>query len=229
MRTHFLKLIPVHWLGLVLTGLMAWAVPSLWLLLPDPSKIHWGFGTFVAFVLMLLALIPAGRSEDRPWDAVISYSLNALGTGCAVGTLLAQMEEIPNIQLLLTCLVPGALFSLVLAFSLAHPPMQWVKRSCWIAAGISLLLIGAGICGWCLDGLLWGTICFFGGLVLLPFSIVCRTCAQKPEYALGHLAIAGFGIFFVVFFVVLLILSEGEVLDGLDFDLPSRKKKHPKI
>ena len=229
MRTHFLKLIPMHWLGLVLTGLMSWAVPSLWLSLPDPSRIHWGFGTGVAFILMLLALIPAGCSEDSPWEPVLSYSLNALGTGCAIGTLLAQLEQIPDLQLLLACLIPGAVFALVLAFSLAHPPLHWVKRICWIAAALSLALIGVGICRWCLDDALWGTVCFFGGLVLLPFSVVCRTCAQKSEYALGHLAIAGFGIFFVVFFVVLLILSEGEILDGLDFDLPSRKKKTPKI
>lgn len=228
MRTHFLKLIPTHWLGLALAGLMSWSVPSLWLSLPDPSKIHWGVGMGVAFILMLLALVPAGRSEKSPWEPVFCYSLNALGTGCAVGTLLAQLEEIPDLQLLLICLVPGAVLALVLAFSLAHPPIQWVKRICWIAAAISLVLVGVGICRWCFGDALWGAVCFFCGLVLLPFSVVCRTCAQKPEYALGHLALAGFGIFFVVFFIVLLILSEGDILDGLDFDLPSRKKKTPK-
>ncbi len=69
---------------------------------------------------------------------------------------------------------------------------------------------------------------FFASVI--TFMCICSMIAlaySEEGSALRYASFAAFGIFFVIAFVVLLILSEGEILDGAipDFDLSAKKKK----
>ena len=72
--------------------------------------------------------------------------------------------------------------------------------------------------------------CFlFSGLFILPFPLAVATLQEDSRQRFRYLSFSGFGTFALVIIVAAFILSDGDILDGLDgfdfSDIGSGKKK----
>jgi hypothetical protein len=64
-----------------------------------------------------------------------------------------------------------------------------------------------------------GCVLLFSALFLLPLPIGIAKAVDWPPDRFRYLSFAGFGAFFLILLVAAIVLSEGEILDGLDFDI----------
>ena len=95
---------------------------------------------------------------------------------------------------------------------------------------LTLALLGLGIFVWIRHSVLHGSTLVFSSLFFLPFPIGCSSAQEKPERKYRYLSFTGFGAFIVIALVAAIIMSGGEILDGLDFGggEGKAKKKTPK-
>ena len=79
-----------------------------------------------------------------------------------------------------------------------------------------------GICLWIFHEPVIGCFILFTALYLMPLPIACLVHDEKKY---RYLSFSGFGAFILILFVAALLLTEGEILDGLDFDFVSGESK----
>ena len=212
-----------------LCGLLVMALTA-WLLAGPLALGHATAGILLAVVFLVAAIFmefaaqgiilkesfsfPAKRRLNR-----VSYLLNAVASGCAVGSVLMDKQIAVNEELFLA-LLPAAVLAILFSL-LADKTFSIVFTALAIA-----LCVGA-ICFWIFVSATMGCMALFGGLYLLLFPIGLRHAVRAPKEWSRYLSYTGFGAFFVVFIAALLILSDGEALDGvdLDFGFSSRNKK----
>lgn len=164
---------------------------------------------------------PAKRRLSRA-----SYLLNAVASGCAVGGVLMdkQIAASPNLFL---AILPAAALALLFSFLYCFPGEGLRKAFCVTFLVLTVSLCVGAICLWIFVSTTMGCMALFSGLYLLLFPIGLRHAVRAPKEWSRYLSYTGFGAFFMVFIAALLILSDGEALDGVDLDFghSSRKKK----
>ena len=225
MKNTPLKLFPVYLCGLVVMA------ASTWLLTPLMDGFHWSLAIVIAVLLCLGAVACHVLSKRRPPLYIKGYFLNAVGSGCAIAALYAEMEWIVAIPELMLALIPAIALALMLCLGYFGQGKLW--RKIW---GIVILLLAVALA--VLSVVLWikwhrviGSMGFFSSICLLFFLMACLFTLDKPEGKWRYLSFSGFWAFAVIAIVVVLILSEGEILDGLDFDIgggSGKKKKRVK-
>lgn len=224
--THQLVLLPLFFLGLLIMGLSSWLMSLCFGAFPALGELHL-LALFIAvLVFMGVAVVFHWRAKGRTGMYLTAYFLNAAGSGISIGILLGRSGLIPPPAVLLA-LLPVA--TLCAAFCLLFA-VSGEKRSTLLAFIFSvcaLALIGFGIYFWICKEPLTGCAFVFSGLFFLPFPFCIAGSAEDSEEKYHYLSYSGFGAFILIAFVVALILSEGEILDGFDFDFGggSRKKK----
>ena len=211
-----------------LCGLLAMALTA-WLLAGPLALGHATAGILLAVVFLVAAIFiefaaqgiilkesfsfPAKRRLFR-----VSYLLNAVASGCAVSSVLMDKQIAVNEELFLA-LLPAAVLAILFSL-LADKTFSIVFTVLAIA-----LCVGA-ICFWIFISATMGCMALFSGLYLLLFPIGLRHAVRAPKEWSRYLSYTGFGAFFVIFIAALLILSDGEALDGVDLDFGhSRRKK----
>lgn len=200
-------------IGLLLMGAVAWLVSAMIQELPGLQGLHWFVLLIPAVILAICALIAV------PWSKLLSYGLNAVSSGLAVGVLMGVkgiLPAIPLVQGLLPALVLGILFWILLAVIDHWPGIQTLI---YVLLSVALLILGIVV--WTRHVPLIGCAMVFSALFLLPFCIAVNAAMDNPKEMFSYLAASGFGAFLVIFIVVIIVLSEGEGLeglfDGLDF------------
>ena len=212
-----------------LCGLLVMALTA-WLLAGPLALGHATAGILLAVVFLVAAIFmefaaqgiilkesfsfPAKRRLFR-----ISYLLNTVASGCAVGSVLMDKQIAVNEELFLA-LLPAAVLAIL--FSLLADKMFSI-----VFTVLAIALCVGAICFWIFVSATMGCMALFSGLYLLLFPIGLRHAVRAPKEWSRYLSYTGFGAFFVIFIAALLILSDGEALDGvdLDFGFSSRKKK----
>lgn len=195
-------------LGLLLMGAVAWLVSAVLQKTPALAGLHWSALLIPAVMLAVCALIAL------PWSKLLSYGLNAVGSGLAVGVLMGVkgiLPAIPLVQGLLPALVLGLLFWILLAVIDRWPGIQTL-----IFVLLSVALLIFGIVVWTRHVPLIGCAMVFSALFLLPFPIAVNAAMDHTEERFSYLALSGFGAFILILIAVLFVLTEGEILDGLD-------------
>ena len=223
------KLFPCYLAGLLVMALSAWLVSMLYGQAAFLAQLHWFVQLLGPLALMILALIALPASKGRTGGELLSYFLNAAASGWAIGALLGAAAVIPPPEAL-AAMVPAAILGLALVLLYRGSTRAWRVVTVVIFSLLGLALIGAGIYVWCACSPLVGCAFVFSGLYYLPLPLGYVKAASNPEKMYRCLAYTGFGAFILIFLVVMFILSEGEILDGLDLDFGSggaKKKKKP--
>lgn len=199
-------------LGLALMGAVAWLVSGILQTVPTLVGLHWGVLLIPAGILFICALIAV------PWCKLLSYGLNAVGSGVAVGVLMGVKGILPAATLvygLLPALAIGILCWIVLA-AIDHWP--GILTLIFVLLSVALLILGIVI--WNRYVPVMGCAMVFSALFLLPYCIAVNAALDNPGEQFSYLSISGFGAFVIIFFVVLAVLTEGDGLevlfDGLD-------------
>lgn len=223
MNTTNIKLYPVYLMGLVLM------TATVWLLAPVAGAVHWAWGVLGALVLCPLAVLCHATAKKRTAPYITGYFMNAVGSGCAIAILYAQMAWDVSIHLLTVGLIPVAVLGLLLCLGQLMCGKLWHKI--W---GVMILLLSVSVL--ILSVVVWvkwnrvvGSYCFFGSICLLFFLMACMFALDRDAGKWRYLSFSGFWAFAVIAVVVVVILSEGDILDGLDFgDISFKKKKKVK-
>lgn len=223
-NAHFKLFVP-YLAGLAVMAAAAGAIPHILGALPYVQK-HWLVGIAVAVTLCLGAVLCHVKAKGSTPLYITGYLLNALGSGCAIGTLYAEMVWIPYAGSLAMALLPAIVLGLSICLGYAGQGKVW--RKVW-SIGILVLTVFfliAAILVWVGVDRIVGSMGFFSGVCLLFFQIACLVAADQPEGKWRYLSFSGFWAFAVIAVVVVIILSEGDILDGLDLgDAPTKKKQ----
>lgn len=212
MKNETMKLFPAYLCGLALMAAVTW------LLTPLVADLHWIWVILSALLLCLGAVVCHVKSKHRTALYIIGYLLNAIGSGVAAATLYAQMEWSAEIMTPLPALAPAAVMGLLLCLGYFGQGKLW--RKIW---GLGMLLLALALI--VLSVIVWinwqpvvGSMGFFSSICLLFFMMACLGTLDASREKWRYLSFSGFWAFAVIAVVVVLILSEGEILDGLDFD-----------
>ncbi len=198
---------------------------------------HWHWYGVIFGVTLMLAAIPLHRAGKR-WKPLYLLALlfNGFGNGFSLSALYIHAKLNPDILSNLPGMIPAAcvLTLCVLLLWLLSERKDLAVILSAIAALAALVLCvvlmirtsGAAAPQW--------RFAFFAALLAAVFLLPMGQLAARPERSvLRDSSLAGFGAFVLITLVVVLLLSEGEVLDGLDigdvFSGGSARKKQPRV
>lgn len=180
----------------------------------------------VLLIVMAIPLHIFGRKRAALYLA--GFCLNAVGSGIAIATYYADTQQHLQLADFFLAILPGTVI-LGLAACLFAVFSKKENVVSFLFIILHLLLLAGAVYFWVTRGAVYFSFCFFCLLMTLCFQVAIASLASKKEgHWLRALSFAGFGIATLVTFVVILILSEGDALDTLDFDISlgsSRKKK----
>ena len=205
-------------LGLFLMGATAWLVSAMLQKTPALAGLHWIALLIPAVLCSLCALIVTVCAKKRTAPLLLSYGLNAIGSGWTVGVLMSVKGILPTATLaygLLPALAVGILCWIVLA---AVDYWPGILTLFFVLLSLALLILGILI--WNRHVPLMGCAMVFSALFLLPYCIAVNAALDNPGEQFSYLSISGFGAFIVILVVVIAVLSDGDGLealfDGLD-------------
>ncbi len=176
---------------------------------------RWG-GLIAGGCLMLLA-IPAHRlGKYHKIGYAIAYLLNTLGNGCSVAALYSLKGVSLSPSSMWRAILPAVAALLIACVVLLILPQIkgrfiTVFCVCCILAAIVLFVLWA--CG---HSYFFGYAAF---ALLVAFYYLCVmeiTVGHTERSCLRDISFGGFGSFVILTVVVLIILSDGDVLDGLE-------------
>ena len=84
---------------------------------------------------------------------------------------------------------------------------------------LAIVLVILGIVLWILKSMPFGCAFLFSGLFILPLPLAMCDVSEEWAECCHHLSYSGFGAFVLVLTVAAFILSDGDILDGLDLSL----------
>ena len=225
------KLLPCYLIGLLVMAVSVGIVCTLLANVPKIGQLHWILRLLPAILFMLMALVAHWLAKGKTWAYLISYYLNAAGSGWAIGILIAAKGFVLSQELLLG-MVPAVILGILLVLFMNSPSEKRRFVSIAVFSVLALVLIGVGIYFVCAHRLQLGYAFLFSGLYFLPLPLGYECALSDQTQMFRCLSFTGFGAFVLILFVVVFILSEGEILDGLDFDFGggggSAKKKRGK-
>lgn len=223
MKPFSLKIMPHYILGLLTMAFSSWLMSWIFQSIPQLGDAYWLLQLGPAFLCMIGALVAHLRAKGRKGLYMLSYFLNAAGSGLAVGAVLGAASILPPPQILLA-LTPAAAIGCLVCLLFILPGKFWRGFTAICGTVLALVLVGFGIYFWiCVDPLT-GCAFVFSGLFYLPFPIGCNAMLESPQERYRYLSFTGFGAFMLIAFVAVFILSEGEILDGLDLGGGDGKK-----
>lgn len=180
---------------------------------------------FVGVILMVLAIPFHILGKKMPLSYILSLVINSIGTGFSISGYYINADIDLHIVDVLPAIIP-AVCILLLVYMLLQMFSKTKTVTVTVSVVISVLSAIAAVVFWITDG---GVIFSFGffSLVLLSFYLcVFGISVNHDERSvLRDLSFGSFGTFIIVTVVVVFILSEGEILDGLDFGGGDGSKK----
>lgn len=227
------KMLPCYLIGLLIMSASAWLVSALLPMMPEFADAYWIVQLLPAAGLMLTAVAAHLLARKKiNWAYLFSYFANAVASGWAIGVLMGAKQLLPTAELFLA-LVPAVLLGVLAALLVGSAAAKRITVVSTIFVILAVLLFLGGIAVWVRVAPLTGCVFVFSALFLLPFPLGIGGAIDQPKDAFRCLSFTGFGAFFLILFVVIVILSDGDFLDGLEIDFgggsgSAKKKKRVK-
>ncbi len=183
-----------------------------------------GGGVFVLSGILFL-LLRKKNKQVAEWGAII---VNAIASGIAVSSLFVYLGAFPPVwHLILVTVGTIALYAIytgltMLGFFGDHPV---IALCIFLAFLLTLEILGAIY--------LASGAFYYAMILIIPFGAFSGSLiasAKSPEELFTHIAYASFTALILVIFVVLVVISEGDALDGVgggSGDTISKKNKSP--
>lgn len=229
MKRNVFSLFPLTLLGLGVMSVFAWLLACAYPLWPRLQTAFWAVHLILPLLLMVGAIVVHKCAKGRPAGYLLAYLCNAIGSGCTVGAIWGVRSRIPAPELL-AALVPAAV---ICALSLLILGLRNEKARGAVVTVLTVLALALTVGGgvlWPLHSMPLGCTVLFTGLFILPFPIAVSIAGSEPEQRFRYLSYSGFGALIFIVIAAALILSGGDLLDGLDagFDFDFGKKKKGK-
>lgn len=201
--------------GLILSTLAATAIFREW------------HGLAAGIVLMLAAIPFHCVGKKHPWGYAVSYLLNTVANGLSLSALYLTQGTETDLYRMLPAALPAAGI-LLLVYGMLQIFHKTKPVTVAVACVLNGLLTVAFAVLWILYGDLLFSFGFFCSLIALFYLGVFGVTVNHDERAvLRDISFGSFGSFIILTVVVAVVLSEGDILDGLDVPFDgSRTKKH---
>ena len=182
------------------------------------------YGIFIGLGVMLVSLIIHLIARARnPKLYLISSCINALATGIAMSSYYAYAKiELP-LDILGITLLCYILLSYLICMGVYK--IQSKKKAAWLFGGLFLVLLIITIAAWKSSSLF--SIAFFALIIVFFYFLLEMKTFHTTRNYLSDLSLASFGIFFLVAYIVIVLISDGDGLELIDFvgDDGKQKKK----
>lgn len=182
------------------------------------------YGIFIGLGVMLVSLIIHLIARARnPKLYLISSCINALATGIAMSSYYAYAKiELP-LDILGITLLCYILLSYLICMGVYK--IQSKKKAAWLFGGLFLVLLIITIAAWKSSSLF--SIAFFALIIVFFYFLLEMKTFHTTRNYLSDLSLASFGIFFLVAYIVIVLISDGDGLELIDFvgDGGKQKKK----
>ena len=183
------------------------------------------YGLIIGIVLMIAAIPFHCIAKKHNALYVISFLLNTIANGFSLSALYTSKKTNLIFDDLLLAIIPSAII-LLLTYLLLRKSK---KIALTIIVILNTLLTIAFTIFWIIRGGVFYSFGFFCSLILLFYLCVFGVTVNHNERSvLRDISFGSFGAFVILTIVVLFIIYEGEIIDGLDvpdIDLNSRKNK----
>jgi len=192
------------------------------------------YGLIVGAVLMVLSVPAHIFAKKHKALYLLSYILNTVGSGFAASAYYLEKEHsvIPE-SLFLPMLIPAAVSLGTYLLVRLFPKARKFVLSIATLGTIAMLIAFAVL--WIREGYEYYSFAFFNTVFTLFYVVTdAVTISENDRFVIRDISFGSFGIFLVIAFVVLFIISEGELFEGLfegafDFghsDGTKKSKKH---
>lgn len=192
------------------------------------------YGLVVGAVLMVLAVPAHIFAKKHKIFYFLSYILNTVGSGFAASAYYLEKGHsvIPE-SLFLPMLIPTAVTLVTYLLVRIFPKAKKYVFTIATLGTIAMLIAFAVL--WIRNGYEYYSFAFFNTVFTLFYVVTdVVTVSEADREVIRDISFGSFGIFLIIFIVVLFIITEGEILDGLfegifDFgtsDGTTKSKKH---
>lgn len=182
------------------------------------------YGLIIGIFLMLAAVPCHITGKKNRAGYLFSFVLNSVGNGFSASALYLQSDiPLPFVEALIPA-VPAAGI-LLLVYLLLQIFSKTKRFTVTTAVIINCLLIAALVVLWIMKGPAYFSFGLFCLIISLFYLCVFGiTLGRDERSVLRDISFGSFGSFIILTVVVIFVLSEGEILDGFDIDIPRGKK-----
>lgn len=182
------------------------------------------YGLAAGIGMMILAIPFHYNAKKHPLGYFISFIINSVASGFVVSAYYLESSNSLDVFRLFIGAVPAAAI-LFLVYVMLQCFEKTKKVTLVVAGIINAVLTIATTVLWIKYGLVIFSFGFFCSLICFFFLCVFGITINHDERSVFRdISFGSFGSFIIITVVVIVILSEGEVLDGLDFDVGGGKK-----
>lgn len=218
MNKRFYPLFIPSLIGLSVFGLCSRLTASVYLQVSWLQDTVWWIHLILPLVLMGGALALHLTAKGRPAGYLLSYLCNAIGSGCLLGAIYGLRDYIPTAALA-SALIPAIVLCAAACLMPRLPGERIREITGFILLALAIALVILGIVLWICKSMPFGCAFLFSGLFILPLPLAMFDVGEEWGECCHHLSYSGFGAFILVLSVAAFILSDGDILDGLDLSL----------
>lgn len=177
-------------------------------------------------VLMVIAIPFHIWGKKTSACYIISFAFNTIGNGASAAAYYLEVGIAPDLLEVFFAVIPAAGI-LFLVYLMLQIFAKTKKFTLIFALIINAMLMIAAIVFWIIDGSIIFSFGFFGLIISLFYLCVFGiTIDNDKRGVMRDISFGSFGAFIIITVVVLTILSEGDILDGLDFDIGGKKRRN---
>lgn len=181
-------------------------------------------------VIIMIAAIPLYRfGKKQKLLYFLSFLFNSVGCGFSASAYYITQKINAELGELFAAALIAMIFlfvaNLIYCFTTAA-----FTSACIILCVLDTAIAIFAIYGWITEKDAFFSFLFFSTLVAFFYIFAMKKAAQEYETCeiMRTVSLHSFGIFILITFIVILIISEGDGLDSLDFDFGNGKKKKNK-
>ncbi len=182
------------------------------------------YGLAVGIALMIAAIPFHVKGKKRLWCYLASVVINAVASGFVVSAHYLTRERTLDVYSLALGAIPAAAV-LFLVYLMLQSFNKTKKVTVTVAAILNAVLTILATVFWIKDGGIIFSFSFFCSLISFFFLCVFGITINHDERSVFRdISFGSFGSFIIISVVVIFIISEGEVIESLDFGGDDGKK-----
>lgn len=189
------------------------------------SVCNGGQSFITGIALMVLAIPFHIFGKKSPISYLVSFAINTVASGFSVSSYYLVKDISVDLVSVVFSMVP-AVAVLTLVYLMLQIFSKTKKVTVTVAVIVDLILIIMETVLWVKYDMVLFSFGFFALLIALFYlGVFGITINHEERPVLRDISFGSFGSFIILTVVVVVILSEGDLLDGADFDFGGERKK----
>lgn len=202
----------------VLSSLLASQIGHKW----------YGLALGIGIVLMAVAIPFHCKGKKKIWGYLTSFIINSIASGLVVSAYYLNNETTLDLYRLLMGAIPACAI-LFLVYLMLQCFQKTKKVTLIVAAIINAVLTVAATVLWIIHGNIVFSFGFFCSLISFFYLCVFGISINHDERSVFRdISFGSFGSFIILCVVVIFLISEGDILDGIDFSGDGSSKRRKK-